>query len=98
MGCRPPPDATTKESLCKTQNGALLYASNFSVGVNILFAMNKKLADIMNAYPDYKISIEEIHHTGKLDAPSGTAISLAEQIIERVKRGLPRQTILMPKL
>lgn len=72
--------------LCEVQNGGLLYASNFSVGVNILFAMNKKLADIMNAYPEYNISIEEIHHTGKLDAPSGTAISLAEQIIERVKR------------
>lgn len=72
--------------LCKTHQGAMLYASNFSLGVNIFFAMNHKLAEVMNHYPGYDVSIEEIHHTQKLDAPSGTAISLAEQIIENLER------------
>jgi 4-hydroxy-tetrahydrodipicolinate reductase len=72
--------------LCETRKGALLYASNFSLGVNVLFALNEKLGKIMNAYPDYEVSIREIHHTQKLDAPSGTAISLAEQVIENLER------------
>ncbi len=67
---------------CKEKNGTFLYASNFSIGVNIFFELNKKLAQLMNQHNDYKILIEEIHHTEKKDAPSGTAIILAEQIIE----------------
>jgi len=70
-----------KEKL-KANNGALLHASNFSVGVNILFALNKKLASLMQNQADYAVEITEIHHTQKLDAPSGTAVSLAQDIIE----------------
>jgi 4-hydroxy-tetrahydrodipicolinate reductase len=69
------------EEKCKEGNGTFLYASNFSVGVNIFFELNKKLALLMNHHKDYKIQLEEIHHTEKKDAPSGTAITLAEQII-----------------
>lgn len=68
---------------CTENNAAFLYASNFSVGVNIFFELNKKLADMMKKLDSYTVEIEEIHHTKKLDAPSGTAITLAEQIIER---------------
>lgn len=68
--------------LCQNLNGCLLYASNFSVGVNILFQLNKKLAELMSSHSEYKASIEEIHHTEKLDSPSGTAISLANDILE----------------
>lgn len=68
-------------ALCKTHDTAFLYASNFSVGVNIFFALNQTLAKLMASLNDYHISIEEIHHTQKLDAPSGTAITLAEGII-----------------
>ena len=67
--------------LCKKQQGTFLYASNFSLGVNIFFELNKTLANLMNRLPEYTASIEEIHHTQKLDAPSGTAISLAKDII-----------------
>lgn len=67
--------------LCKDNESALLYASNFSLGVNLFFALNKRLAELMNGF-DYQVSLEEIHHIHKKDAPSGTAISLAEQIIE----------------
>ena len=67
---------------CEQKNGGLLYASNFSVGVNIFFALNKKLAELMNGH-DYDVQLKEIHHTQKKDAPSGTAITLAEQILER---------------
>jgi 4-hydroxy-tetrahydrodipicolinate reductase len=69
------------EKFCKERNGTLLYASNFSVGVNIFFELNKKLAQLMNDHKDYVVSMQEIHHTQKKDAPSGTAITLAEQII-----------------
>lgn len=62
--------------------GSLLHASNFSVGVNILFNINEKLATLMNPHPEYKAQIEEIHHVQKLDAPSGTAVSLAQGIIQ----------------
>ncbi len=72
--------------LCKRENGAFLYASNFSLGVNLFFELNRKLAGIMNAYPSYEVDIEEIHHTEKKDAPSGTAITLAEQIEEEIDR------------
>jgi 4-hydroxy-tetrahydrodipicolinate reductase len=68
------------------KNGSFLYASNFSVGVNIFFEVNKKLAGLMAEQKDYEVILEEIHHTQKKDAPSGTAITLAEQILERVKR------------
>ena len=67
--------------ICKEKNGAFIYASNFSLGVNIFFELNNQLAKMMTALNDYNISIEEIHHTKKLDAPSGTAITLAEGII-----------------
>lgn len=70
------------KQLCNRQNAAFLYASNFSVGVNIFFEINKRLAALMASYPDYDIQLTEIHHTQKKDAPSGTAIILAEQILE----------------
>jgi len=69
-------------ALCKEKNSAFIYASNFSLGVNIFFELNKQLAKMMSSLDDYNISMEEIHHTKKLDAPSGTAITLAEGIIE----------------
>lgn len=70
---------------CKRGN-TFFYASNFSLGANLFFALNKHLADMMNAFPHYDVSMKEIHHTQKLDAPSGTAISLAEDIIARLDR------------
>lgn len=66
---------------CTDHNGALLYASNFSVGVNIFFAINKRLAELMAPHGEYNVSLTEIHHTQKKDAPSGTAITLAEDIL-----------------
>ena len=66
--------------LCKEKNGSFLYASNFSLGVNLFFELNTKLAKLMQGF-DYKASLTETHHTQKLDAPSGTAISLAEQLL-----------------
>ena len=68
------------ETLCKQNEGAFLYASNFSLGVNLFFELNVKLADMMQKQPLYTASIEEIHHTQKLDKPNGTAITLAEGI------------------
>ncbi|RYE07010.1 MAG: 4-hydroxy-tetrahydrodipicolinate reductase [Sphingobacteriaceae bacterium] len=69
---------------CLEHNSAIIYASNFSVGVNIFFHINKMLANIMNRFTDYEVQVEEIHHTQKLDAPSGTAITIAEGIIENM--------------
>ncbi len=69
-------------ALCRQQQGSLFVASNFSIGMNILFELNRHLAQIMNRYPDYAVSIEETHHVHKLDAPSGTAITLANEAIE----------------
>ena len=69
-------------ALCNENKGAFIYASNFSLGVNIFFELNKKLAQMMNPLTQYQVRIEEIHHTQKLDAPSGTAITLANGIIE----------------
>lgn len=66
---------------CKEQKGAFIYASNFSLGVNIFFELNEYLAKMMKNLSQYSVSLEEIHHTQKLDAPSGTAITLAEGII-----------------
>ena len=71
---------------CETQKQSLLHASNFSIGVNIFFALNQKLAQIMNAYPTYDVSLEEIHHTAKLDSPSGTAITTANGILAKLDR------------
>ena len=68
--------------LCNEKNGAFLYASNFSLGVNIFFEINRKLAKTMNNYKEYKIKMKEIHHIEKIDVPSGTAITLAGSIIE----------------
>lgn len=66
---------------CKQQQGAFLYGSNFSLGVNIFFELNQHLAKIMSRFKEYQVCLEEIHHTQKLDAPSGTAITLAQDII-----------------
>ena len=74
------------EKLCTDLQGAFFYASNFSLGVNIVFRVNEYLARIMDNFPDYKVDITEIHHTEKKDAPSGTAISLAEGIVANLKR------------
>ncbi|MDF0706326.1 4-hydroxy-tetrahydrodipicolinate reductase [Flagellimonas okinawensis] len=68
--------------ICKDNKSAFIYASNFSLGVNIFFELNKHLAKMMSGLDQYNVSMEEIHHTQKLDAPSGTAITLAEGIIE----------------
>ena len=68
------------QTLCQQSEGAFLYASNFSLGVNLFFELNVKLAEMMRIKPLYTASIEEIHHTQKLDKPSGTAITLAEGI------------------
>lgn len=72
------------EEACNKENGGFLYASNFSIGVNIFFELNKKLASLMKDHPAYQVMMEETHHTHKKDAPSGTAITLAEQIIKTV--------------
>ena len=69
-------------SLCEEHDGAFIYASNFSLGVNLFFALNETLAKMIAPFQQYTSSIEEIHHTEKLDAPSGTAISLAQDIIK----------------
>jgi len=70
--------------LCKDLNGTFFYSSNYSLGVNIFFALNKKLAELMANHSEYSVEMKEIHHTQKLDAPSGTAITLAEGIIENM--------------
>jgi 4-hydroxy-tetrahydrodipicolinate reductase len=74
------------ETLCKNLDGAFFYASNYSLGVNIFFKLNEYLARVMEAFPEYQIEMDEIHHTQKKDAPSGTAITLAEGILKNVKR------------
>ena len=74
------------EALCRTTKGSFFYASNYSVGVNLFFHFNKMLGRIMNHHPEYDITMEEIHHTEKKDAPSGTAITLAEGLIETVSK------------
>lgn len=74
------------KSACENDGKTFFYASNFSLGVNIFFALNSYLAKIMSRFPDYDVRMEETHHIHKLDAPSGTAITLAEGIIENVGR------------
>ena len=73
-------------TLCKEKNGAFIHASNFSLGVNLFFQLNGYLARLMKHFPQYETGIEEIHHTQKLDAPSGTAIKLAEDIIANTSK------------
>lgn len=74
------------EALCLKSKGTFFYASNYSIGVNIFFKLNIQLAKMMNSFPGYNVSIDEIHHTQKKDAPSGTAITLAEDILQSVER------------
>lgn len=74
------------EKLAIDHDTAFLYGSNFSLGVNLFFALNEKLADLMKNFGEYNVQLEEIHHTHKKDAPSGTAISLAEGIIKNDPR------------
>ena len=71
---------------CNSSNNTLLYGSNFSIGVNLFFKLNQTLAKLMNNYPAYEVQVEEIHHTQKLDAPSGTAITIAEGIVDNLDR------------
>jgi 4-hydroxy-tetrahydrodipicolinate reductase len=71
---------------CIDHEGGFLYSSNYSIGVNIFFALNRYLAELMASQNSYDVSMTETHHTQKRDAPSGTAITLAEQILEKIKR------------
>lgn len=79
-------DFAKVEANCKDKNAGLFHATNFSLGVNLFFKVNQYLAALMNKYPDYEVSMEEIHHIHKLDKPSGTAITLASQVIEKIDR------------
>lgn len=74
------------KQMCEKEGKTFFYASNFSIGVNIFFAVNKYLAKIMNNFPSYDVRMTEVHHIHKLDAPSGTAITLAEGILENIER------------
>ncbi|HEX8357836.1 MAG TPA: 4-hydroxy-tetrahydrodipicolinate reductase, partial [Segetibacter sp.] len=74
------------QAQCVDKNAALIYASNFSIGVNLFFELNTYLATLMAKYENYNVQLEEIHHTQKKDAPSGTAITLAEQVLAEVQR------------
>ena len=74
------------ERLCRERGGALFYASNFCLGVNLMFRLNRRLAEMMNPFGNYEVTISETHHIHKKDAPSGTAITLAEGIIESLDR------------
>jgi len=74
------------KNLCEAKSGTLIYSSNYSIGVNLFFELNKQLAQLMEPYNSYDVSMTEVHHTEKKDAPSGTAISLAEQILANLGR------------
>lgn len=74
------------KAYCKENNGSFLQTSNFSIGVNIFFEVNKMLAKLMASQPEYDVTMREIHHTAKKDAPSGTAVTLAEQILTNLPR------------
>jgi 4-hydroxy-tetrahydrodipicolinate reductase len=76
----------TVKNKCVQGNNTLLYASNFSIGVNVFLFVNKVLAKIMNRYPQYEVQVEEIHHTQKLDSPSGTAMTISEGILSELDR------------
>ena len=72
------------KEICEKNNGTLVYSSNYSIGVNLFFELNIYLAKLMNKHPDYDLTLKEIHHTQKKDAPSGTAITLAEQVLAHI--------------
>jgi 4-hydroxy-tetrahydrodipicolinate reductase len=74
------------KAYCKENNGSFLQTSNFSIGVNIFFEVNKLLAKLMASQPEYDVTLREIHHTAKKDAPSGTAVTLAEQVLANLPR------------
>lgn len=74
------------QELCREKDSTMIWSSNYSLGVNITFRLNRYLAELMNRFDGYNVAIEEIHHTQKKDAPSGTAISLANDILSRVER------------
>jgi 4-hydroxy-tetrahydrodipicolinate reductase len=74
------------KEMCEKEGKTFFYSSNFSIGVNIFFALNKYLAKIMNQFPQYDVEMTEVHHIHKLDAPSGTAITLAEGVLENIER------------
>lgn len=76
-------DYEKARDICKKEDSAFIYASNFSLGVNVFFELNQKLAGMMQGLEDYSVEIEEIHHVQKLDAPSGTAITLAQQVLDQ---------------
>lgn len=83
------------EKLCEKLNGTFFYASNYSIGVNVFFKVNQYLARLMERFADYDVTIEEVHHTQKKDAPSGTAVTLAEDImknLDRKKKWVPGDT------
>ncbi len=82
------------EEICHRKNGTFFYASNFSIGVNLFFRLNEYLAKMINSYPQYDVRLEEIHHTQKKDAPSGTAITIAEGILENFEH--KKQWVLAP--
>jgi 4-hydroxy-tetrahydrodipicolinate reductase len=72
------------KQLCEEKKGTLIYASNYSIGVNLFFELNTYLANLMSKHPEYDVALDEIHHTQKKDAPSGTAITLAEQVLQHI--------------
>ena len=74
------------KQLCESKKGAFFYASNYSIGVNLTFRLNEMLARMMNRFPEYDVTLEEVHHTQKKDAPSGTAITLADGIVSNLDR------------
>lgn len=74
------------ETICKKHDGAFFYASNYSIGVNLFQEVNIRLAKLMNAFEQYDVTVEETHHTQKKDAPSGTAITLAQEILDSIDR------------
>ncbi len=74
------------KNYCRQINGSFLHTSNFSIGVNIFFEINKLLANLMSSQPAYDVTMREIHHTAKKDAPSGTAVTLADQILSKLPR------------
>jgi 4-hydroxy-tetrahydrodipicolinate reductase len=76
----------TVKASCEAHAGAMVYASNYSIGVNLFFELNKYLGALMEGHPEYNVLMEEIHHTEKKDAPSGTAITLAEQVLAAISR------------
>ncbi len=81
-------DWAKAESLCREKDGALFYAANFSVGVNLFFALNRHLAELMENWTDYDVAIQEVHHRYKADHPSGTGLVLAEEIVKGLSRKL----------